>query len=166
MPVKRTWLWIGGAMALGLASVGGWRGYESCERDDELEEEEERDMQRDNFWRAQITISGRGQVKTFIDAFDCVSDEAGGQRGDCGPKLVRFKELAPPTMDARPAAGWRFDHWESSIREADGGVHGRPGRMPDGKVYINGFGYADTGQLETVTAVFVPLGDAHDGVQP
>ena len=26
--------------------------------------------------------------------------------------------------------------------------------MPDGRVYLNGFGYEDTGELETVTAVF------------
>ena len=164
MGKRRAWLWPGIA-ALGLAFVAGWRGYTSCERDDELEEQEESDMQRDNFWRARIAISGRGQVKTFVDAFDCTSDDS-GQHGDCGPKLVRFKELAPPTMEARPGPGWRFDHWDSSIREQDGSTHGRPGRMPDGRVYINGFGFADTGQLETVTAVFVPVGDAQEGVQP
>jgi hypothetical protein len=99
-------------------------------------------------------------VKTFVDAFDCTSDGT-TQRGVCGPKLVRFKELAPPTMEARPAPGWRFDHWDALIREPDGSTHGRAGPMPDGRVYLNGFGYSDTGQLETVTAVFV-----QDGVQP
>lgn len=39
-----------------------------------------------------------------------------------------------------------------------------PGPMPDGRVYLDGFGYRDTGQLETVTAVFVPDSDA--GAQP
>ena len=34
----------------------------------------------------------------------------------------------------------------------------RSGRMPDGRLYMNGFGYEDTGQLETVTAVFVATG--------
>ena len=49
----------------------------------------------------------------------------------------------------------------------DGGLHGaastragskrpRAGPMPDGDVYLDGFGYADTGELETVTAVFTP----------
>jgi hypothetical protein len=161
---RRTWIW-GAVALLALALVAGWRGMKGCHDDDELEEQEERDMQRDNFWRARIAISGRGEVKTFVDAFDCTSDGA-GQRGECGPKLVRFKELVPPTMEARPAAGWRFDHWEASILEPDGSTHGRPGQMPDGKVYIDGFGYEDTGQLETVTAVFVLVADAHDGVQP
>ncbi|MGH7297118.1 MAG: hypothetical protein ACRELB_19425 [Polyangiaceae bacterium] len=158
---------VGGLAGLaGLAGVAGaWRGCESHERAEQLEEQEERDMLRDNFWRARIAISGRGRVETFIDAFDCASEGA-GQHGECGPKLVRFKELAPPTMQARPAPGWRFDHWEASIREPDGGAHARPGKMPDGRVYIDGFGHTDTGQLETVTAVFLPDGDAHDGVQP
>ena len=31
----------------------------------------------------------------------------------------------------------------------------RIGRPPDGPLYVNGFGYSDTGELETVTAVFV-----------
>jgi len=150
-------------MALALAV--GYFGWKSREEDDELEEQEERDMQRDNFWRAEIAIRGAGRVKSFVDAFDCTSEGAGAH-GQCGPRLVLFKELAPPTMEARPAPGWRFDHWESSIREADGGTHGRPGRMPDGTVYINGMGFSDTGQSETVTAVFVPAADAHDGVQP
>lgn len=161
---RTTWL-LGGIGLLALALVAGWRASRAWEHDDEGEEQEERDMTRDNFWRARITIAGRGQVTTFTGAFDCTSDGA-GQRGECGPKLVRFKELAPPTMNARPAPGWRFDHWEASILEPDGGSHGRPGKMPDGKVYIDGFGYEDTGQLETVTAVFVPLPDDHVGVQP
>ena len=127
--------------------------------------EEERDIQRDNYWRAQITITGRGRVKRPRTAFDCFSEGAEAH-GSCGPKLVTFKELAPPTMVAQAPRGWRFDHWEASIREPDGSVHGRPGQMPDGKVYIDGFGYSDTGQLETVTAVFVPDADAHEGVQP
>ncbi len=148
-----------------MSLVAGWRGYQSCEREDELEEQEERDIQRDNYWRAQITITGRGRVKTPTDAFDCFSEGAEAH-GSCGPKLVTFKELAPPTMVAQAPRGWRFDHWEASIREPDGSVHGRPGQMPDGKVYIDGFGYSDTGQLETVTAVFVPDADAHEGVQP
>ena len=162
MRAGRAWLLLA-SIAVATPSCRGCKG---CERDDELEEQEERDMQRDNFWRAQIAITGRGRVKTYIDAFDCSSDGT-AQRGECGPKLVRFKELAPPTMQALPAPGWRFDHWDASIRDPDGGVHGRAGRMPDGPVYIDGFGYEDTGQLETVTAVFAPVpGDAQVGVQP
>jgi hypothetical protein len=129
-------------------------GCKAC-REDEAEEEEEREQQRDHFWRAQIAIVGKGTVRTFVEAFDCRSDGA-VQTGDCGPKLVRFKELKPPTMEAIPAPGWKLDHWESSIREPDGSVAPRKGRMPDGRVYLNGFGYADTGELETVKPIFVP----------
>ncbi len=127
--------------------------------EDESEEEEEREAQMDNFWRAQISIQGQGRVKTFIDAFDCVSDGV-NQTGICGPKLVRFKEMKPATMQALPAPGWRFDHWDAHMLEPDGAVIPRKGPMPDGKVYLNGFGYADTGELETVIAVFVPEGGA------
>jgi hypothetical protein len=143
------------ALLLGLVAVTGCRGCASC--DSEEEEEEERNLVRDHFWRAQIAIVGKGAVKTYVHAFDCSSD-GGGAAGACGPLLVRFKELAPPTMEATPAAGWVFDHWESQIREPDGASRPRAGKMPDGRVYLNGFGYADTGQLETVTAVFVPDG--------
>jgi hypothetical protein len=151
------------AAASAIACRGGCRGCEN----DEAEEQEELDLQRDHFWRAQISIVGRGRVRTFVDAFDCTSDGA-TQHGDCGPKLVRFKELAPPTMEAHPAPGWRFDHWDSLIRDPDGATHRRSGPMPDGIVYLNGFGYADTGQLETVTCVFVAddARDAQEGVQP
>jgi len=124
------------------------------------EEEEERDMERDHYWRAQIVISGQGSVKTVVSAFDCIADGA-GQRGECGPKLLTFKELRPPLMEAHPAPGWRLDHWESQIREPDGATAPRKGPMPDDRFYLNGFGYQDTGQLETVTAVFVP--EAHGG---
>jgi hypothetical protein len=161
---RKAWL-VGGLTAAALALIVGWRQLRAWHEEDESEEQEERDLQRDNYWRVQIAISGQGRVKTFIDAFDCASEGA-GQHGDCGPKLIRFKELAPPTMEARPAAGWRFDHWDALVREPDGGTHGRAGRMPDGKVYIDGFGYEDTGQLETVTAVFVRIAEDHDGVQP
>ena len=92
-------------------------------------------------------------MKTFIAAFDCTSDGA-TQRGECGPKLVTFKEMQPATMEATAAPGWRFDHWESLIHQPDGAMIPRQGPMPDGRVYLNGFGYADTGQLEVVKAVF------------
>ena len=146
-------------VAFAAPCAGGCRGCASCEReeDDEKERAEERDRARDHFWRAQIEIVGRGTVKTFVPAFDCASD-GGATSGTCGPLLVTFKELAPATMEALPAPGWVFDHWESRIRERDGSVGPRRGKMPDGHVYLNGFGYEDTGQLETVTAVFVPAG--------
>ncbi|MFI5298375.1 MAG: hypothetical protein ACHREM_09775 [Polyangiales bacterium] len=127
-------------------------------REEEAEEKEEREMQRDHYWRVQIVVEGQGVVKTFIPAFDCSSDGA-TQWGECGPKLIAFKELAPPTMEARPSPGWRLDRWESQIREPDGSVHSRKGRVPDGRVYLNGFGYSDTGELETVRAVFVRVPD-------
>lgn len=149
------------ALALALVALLGALGSTGCKscREDESEEQEERDLARDHFWRAQITIFGQGTVKTHVDAFDCTSDGT-AQRGACGPKLVTFKELAPPMMEAIAAPGWRFDHWEALIHEPDGAVHGRTGPMPDGRMYLDGFGYRDTGQLETVTAVFVRVADA------
>jgi hypothetical protein len=112
--------------------------------EDDPEEQEDEDDQRDIYWRAKIEIVGGGTVATANGKFDCTSDGT-SQRGTCGPTLVRFKELAPPLLQARDAQGWRFDHWESTLRD----------RMPQGRMYMNAFGYADTGQLETVTAVFV-----------
>ena len=109
---------------------------------------------RDNFWRPRIEIVGKGRVTSVVDAFDCWSDGA-TQAGVCGPKLVVFKELSPPLLHAIAAPGWRLDHWASSIRNADGTASTRPGPMPDGDLYLNGFGYTDTGAVETVTAVFV-----------
>ena len=140
---------------LGLAITS----CKSCKDDDEEEEREEREKALDHYWRAQIRIVGHGSVKTFIDAFDCTSDGR-AQTGVCGPKLVKFKELSPATMQAIDAPGYRFDHWESETRAPDGATYARKGRMPDGRVYLNGFGYADTGELETVTAVFVAASDA------
>jgi hypothetical protein len=148
-----------------LACVGALAasGCRSCE--DESEEEEERNQLRDHYWRPQIVVVGRGAVRTRATLFDCASDGAGA-RGECGPKLVTFKEGQPPLLEALPAPGWRFEHWGSLVREGDGSVHPRPGPMPDGRFYLNGMGYTDTGQLETVTATFVPDGDAQVGVQP
>jgi hypothetical protein len=31
--------------------------------------------------------------------------------------------------------------------------------MPDGRLYLNGFGYRDTGAVETVFALFEPVSD-------
>jgi hypothetical protein len=127
--------------------------HAAAKTDEDDDEDEASD--RDNYWRAQIAIAGHGAVRTIVDAFDCMQNGSGSPTGECGPKLVRFNELRPPLMRAIAASGWRFDHWESTIREPDGTSHARTGPMPDGDVYINGFGYRDTGELETVTAIFV-----------
>jgi hypothetical protein len=141
-----------GLVCLGTAA-STCKGRRGC--DSEEEEEEERGQLRDNLWRARVSIVGRGAVKTREPAFDCTSDGV-TQEGRCGPELLRFKELSPPLLEALPAPGWRLDRWESLLREPDGASNPRRGRMPDGRFYLNGFGYEDTGELETVTAVFVP----------
>ncbi len=133
----------------------------SCRACADKEEDEEENVARDNFWRAQIRIVGKGSVSTSAKAFDCRSDGT-TQTGKCGPTLLRFKELQPPLLTAIGAPGWRFDHWASMIRTADGKEAPRQGRMPDGRVYLNGFGYSDTGALDTVTPVFVPAPDGGD----
>jgi hypothetical protein len=149
-PLIRFWLLLAPLAIAGSSCKG--RG---CHGESEEEEEEEREQDRDNYWRAQVTIVGNGTVKTSLPAIDCSSDGT-TQRGRCGPVLFKFKELAPPLLQASAGPGWRFDRWESLTREPDGATHPRPGRMPDGRFYLNGVGYADTGALETVTAVFVP----------
>ena len=106
-------------------------------------------------------IVGHGAVKTFVDAFDCTGNGT-MQWGACGPRLVRFDERHPPVMRATGAPGWRLARWESELREPDGRIKPRALPMPDGRMYIDGFGYADTGELETVTAVFVPVVDGRD----
>jgi len=127
------------------------------DRDDEVEERAEREA-GDNFWRARIAIVGQGRVATTDTTFDCASDGTTA-RGACGPVLVRFDELHPPLMRATGARGWRFDHWESQTRSATGALTRRAGPMPDGRLYLNGFGYRDTGAVETVFALFEPVSD-------
>jgi hypothetical protein len=131
---------------------------EKAEEGDEDEEQEEADNDRDNYWRPQISIVGAGRVQTANGTFDCRSDGV-RQSGTCGPKLIRFKELEPPLLHATGEPGWKLDHWESMIRAPNGTVRSRTGPMPDGRFYLNGFGYSDTGELETVTAVFVAARD-------
>ena len=130
---------------------------------DHDDDREETDDDRDNFWRVRISIVGSGAVSTSRAIFDCGSDGK-TQHGACGPTLVTFKERQPPLLRATAASGWRFDHWESIIIAPDGTSRPRPGPMPDGSVYLNGFGYADTGEREEVTAVFVRSinGDARE----
>jgi hypothetical protein len=148
--------WIASAIALAGLNVGlGCK----CREDDAKEEEEERNSSRDHYWRADLKIVGAGAVRTNTPGIDCTSDGT-LRRGACGPLLMRFTERNPAMMEATPAPGWRLDHWESRTREPDGSVVGRRGPMPDGARYVNGFGYTDTGESETVTAVFVASGDA------
>ncbi len=133
---------LGFAIALAVVAVAvqqhAWRHVEGDDDDDDDDD----GAPRPEYWRAQIAIRGQGRVATPMPTFDCTP--AGGQ---CGPKLVVFDERKPPLLHATGAPGWRFDHWESSLRK---------GAMPDGAFYLNGFGYSDTGETETVTAVFVP----------
>ena len=86
----------------------------SCKLDSEEEEQEERERERLHYWRAQIAIVGAGTVKTFIAAFDCASDGA-TQRGECGPKLVTFKEMQPATMEATAAPGWPIRNFRLNL---------------------------------------------------
>jgi hypothetical protein len=85
----------------------------------------------------------------------CTSD---GERtqGNCGPKLLTFEELRPPLLHATASPGWQLARWESVIRSPAGATRQRPPPMPDGAYYLDGFGYSDTHETETVTAVFVP----------
>ena len=122
---------------------------------DEGGDPEEQDDSRDNFWRARITIVGSGSVRTETGIVDCTSDGT-SVRGACGPQLLRFKERQPPLLHASASRGWRFERWEAVMLEPNGSTRPRAGQMPDGPLYLDGFGYADTGELETVTAVFVP----------
>ena len=129
--------------------------------DDDDDDQEDRDNNRDNFWRAKVLIMGDGTVSTVDSSFDCRGDGA-HQTGSCGPALMKFNELRPPLMRAFAAPDWRFDHWESTIVEPNGTTHSRTGPMPDGDLYLNGFGYVDTGELEHVTAVFVSASHERD----
>ena len=126
--------------------------------DREDREDEDEDDQRANYWRARIAIVGSGRVTSLVDGLDCVSDGR-TQHGACGPRLFVFDERRPPLLRAIAPAGWRFDHWEAQTRAADGTLTRRTGRMPDGHLYLDGFGYADTGATQTVFALFEPAGD-------
>ena len=118
------------------------------------EDDEERDTERDNYWRVRVVLVGEGTVSSAVAPIACVADDTHRGSGDCGPRLIRFKERQPPLLRAIGARGWRFDHWESMITRTAGSTGPRTGRMPDGRLYLNGLGYVDTGELETVTAVF------------
>jgi hypothetical protein len=121
---------------------------------DEGNDPEEADDQRDNFWRVRIEVVGAGDASTADKRLACVGDVT-TVTGACGPLLLRFKEREPPLLRATATPGWHFDHWSSVLTEPDGSTHPRPGSMPDGVLYLNGFGYSDTGELDTVTVVFL-----------
>ena len=146
------------AMVLAFVLAGCRSSAEPREHDrrvDEGADVEEATDNRDNFWRARIVIVGHGDATTIDQRFAC-HGTAAGVLGACGPVLLRFHERQPPLVRATAALGWRFDHWSSTLTEPDGSTHPRAGRLPDGPLYLNGFGYTDTGELDTVTAVFVP----------
>lgn len=124
--------------------------------DDEEEEQEEANAHRLNYWRVQVKLVGQGSVATVGGALDCSSDPT-HEAHACGPKLFAFEELQPPLLRATGARGWKLARWESQTRQPDGRLTPRVGPMPDGRWYLDGFGYRDTGALETVTAVFVPV---------
>ncbi|MBV8762346.1 MAG: hypothetical protein JO257_33965 [Deltaproteobacteria bacterium] len=146
-----------------VASMPGCHGCREPheERDDESEEQEEQNARRLNYWRVQVSVVGDGVVKTLDGSIDCSTDPA-HEAHRCGPHLFTFEELQPPLLRGTGAAGWKLARWESQTRQADGHVMARSGPMPDGRWYLNGFGYQDTGALETVTAVFVPTKGAPD----
>jgi hypothetical protein len=146
------------ASLVAIASLGLHLGCKACSEEAAMEEEE-RSLERDHYWSAQVSIVGAGAVRSTQSGIDCASDGI-VQRGPCGPVFLRFKELSPAMLEATPAPGWRLDRWESRTREPDGAVVARRGPMPDGARYVNGFGYTDTGELEMVTAVFVAIGGA------
>lgn len=126
----------------------------SCGHDeDEEEEAEEREQLRANYWRVQIVLVGAGTVRTASAELDCVGNGR-LQIGACGPTLVAFDELHPPLLHAIAAPGWRFDHWEAQVRSPYGFMRPRIGPMPRAAFYIDGFGYTDTGELETLRAIF------------
>ena len=147
------------ALAFVAITCAACHGRAHHERDDDDPQSDEgggedEDLTRTNFWRVEVRINGHGTVSGAIARLDCADDRA-QQHGTCGPTLLRFDELHPPLLRATAAPGWRFDHWEPTVRERDGSMRGRRGRIPDGPLYLDGFGYSDTGELEILTAVFV-----------
>ena len=152
---------IGRALAFVAITSAACHRRAHHERDDDDHQTDEgsgedEDLTRANFWRVEVRIVGRGTVSGAISPIACTNDGA-QQRGTCGPTLLQFDEMHPPLLRAAAAPGWRFAHWEPTIRERDGSLHARRGRIPDGPLNLDGFGYSDTGQLEILTAVFVAI---------
>jgi len=146
------------ALAVLGTSLGSCKSCLETRNDDRRVDEsssdpDEADDLRKNFWRMRVAITGAGDATTADGRIAC-HGTALEVTGACGPVLFEFDERTPPLVHATAARGWRFVRWSSMLTEPDGSTHPRAGRMPDGLVYLNGFGYADTGELETVTAVF------------
>jgi hypothetical protein len=108
--------------------------------DDDDDDEDAEDAQL-NYWRPRVEVVGEGIVTSAVVPIACTP-----RGGLCGPLAIAFDERQPPLLRAVPARGWRLAHWQSSLRT---------GPMPDSRFYVNGLGYEDTHQVETVTAVFV-----------
>jgi hypothetical protein len=132
------------ASVVAVVAIAGFAAFAIKHHDDDDDDDDDEDAEdaQLNYWRPHVIVIGNGVVASVVAPITCTS--SGGM---CGPTLIAFDERRPPLLRAIATPGWRFDHWESSLRT---------GPMPRGKLYINGFGYTDTGQTETVTAVFVP----------
>jgi hypothetical protein len=156
MPRAQMWIAILGAAAGSCDRCHGASRERDPQVDEGASDPEEADDQRDNYWRVRVVIVGAGDASTADKRIACHGAPPAAQSGACGPVLLRFNERAPPLVRATPAPSWHFARWSSLLTEPDGSTHPRTGKMPDGVLYLNGFGYADTGELETVTAVFVP----------
>ena len=158
------WAFVAHAVPLLALAVGGCHRRstgDAVDRGDDEGSDEDEDLARQNYWRAQVRIAGYGSVSSAVGKLSCSADAA-GTHGTCGPVLFRFEELKPPLLRATGATGWRFDHWSVSIREPDGATRPRQGPVPKGRLYMDGFGYQDTGELEVVTATFVIARAGHD----
>lgn len=154
------------ALCLALASqeVGCARLRKAIEKD-EVEEkeghelsEEERENQ-EHLWRVKLTLVGQGVVRTNIEGIPemslrCTRDEK-AQSGECGPKLLRWKEGQPPLLTARGAKGWKFVRWTTSTLRPNGSIVPTEKVIEPGlRLYLNGMGTRDTGESELLTAYF------------
>ncbi len=108
----------------------------------------------DRYWRVEIVVIGKGAVVSGGPTVECISGAAGAST-KCDTVMVGFPKSAPPTVEAIPAPGWRFDRWSSVIHGPQGAAWNRHGRIPPGTHYSPGAFYTDMRYVETLTAVFV-----------
>lgn len=141
------------------------------EKKEERESEEEREN-REHFWRVELTLVGQGVVRTNLEGIkaiwvECTRDEK-GQSGECGPKLLRWREGQPPLLTARGAKGWKFVRWESKTRKSDGKIVPTAKKFePAQRLYFNAMGVDDNGDSELLTAYFEKQNDpAFEDVDP
>jgi hypothetical protein len=128
-------------IAAAAAAIGVARSSaDGADGADDEDDEDAEDAQL-NYWRPRVVVVGEGMVTSAIVPIACTP-----RGGLCGPLAIAFDEREPPLLQAVPARGWRLERWQSSLRS---------GPVLDGRFYINGLGYEDTGEVETVTAVFV-----------